>query len=59
MVKIDKDKCIGCGNCAAVCPAVFKMNEEIFKAEVINPAAKEHCVKEAAEICPTRAISNG
>lgn len=58
MIIIDKDKCIGCGNCAAICPAVFKMNEEIFKAEVINQEAIDVCAEEAVNICPTQAISN-
>jgi ferredoxin len=58
MIKIDQEKCIGCGTCAAICPAVFKLNEEIFKAEAIDPEAKDPCVTEAINMCPVQAISN-
>lgn len=34
-ITIDKDLCIGCGACPAVCSKNFKMNEE-NKAEVIS-----------------------
>jgi len=52
MVSVDKEKCIGCGACAAICPDGFEMKEG--KAEVKNGKAK--CIKEAAEGCPVQAI---
>lgn len=58
MISVNQEKCIGCGTCAAVCPAVFKLNEEIFKAEVIGPESTEACAKDAADMCPVQAISN-
>jgi ferredoxin len=55
MVKVDKDKCIGCGLCVSICSQVFKMDSD-NKAEVI--AQKNiPCVKEAIESCPVEAIS--
>lgn len=58
-VVIDDDKCIGCGNCAEVCPAVFFLNETLGKAEVIDPDACEFtgCCEAAAENCPVEAIA--
>lgn len=58
-IKIDKEKCISCGTCEALCPAVFKLNAE-NKSEVIPEADLEkhkRCVKEAIEMCPVKAIS--
>ena len=53
-IKVDEEKCIGCGSCEAVCPQVFKIKEG--KAKVI--AQKNiPCVKEAKNICPVDAIS--
>jgi len=56
MIKVDKQKCIGCGTCAAICGKVFKLNEEELKAEVINPEADDACVEEAMNSCPVDAI---
>jgi ferredoxin len=53
-VKINKDLCIGCGTCEALCPAVFKLGAE-GKAEIINQAGAP-CAKNAAESCPVQAI---
>ncbi|MDA8170865.1 MAG: ferredoxin [Nitrospiraceae bacterium] len=57
--KIDPDKCIGCGNCEEVCPAVFHLNEQLGKAEVMDPEGCEFagCCEAAAENCPEEAIS--
>ena len=54
MVKVDKEKCIGCGACESVCPESFKMNVEM-KAEFTGK--KSDCMKEAEETCPVDAIS--
>ncbi|MBA3047617.1 ferredoxin [Patescibacteria group bacterium] len=53
-ITIDKDLCIGCGACPAVCSKNFKMNEE-NKAEVISQEDSD-CAKNAAESCPAQAI---
>ena len=55
MVKVDKDKCIGCGTCEGICGEVFELGDD-GKAEV--KSQKEiPCVKEAIESCPVNAIS--
>jgi len=54
-IKIDEEKCIGCGTCEAVCPSHFKMNDN-GKADVISQEEAE-CVKEAVESCAVDAIT--
>jgi ferredoxin len=56
---VDEEKCIGCGNCAEVCPAVFHLNEVLGKAEVLDPDYCEiaGCCEAAAENCPVEAIT--
>ena len=55
MVKVNQEKCIGCGMCAGQCPETFVMNSA-GKAEVIKDEVTE-CAKSAAENCPVEAIS--
>lgn len=54
-VKVDTEKCIGCGLCASLCPKVFEMKEG--KAQTKAKETKEKCAKEAADSCPVQAIS--
>jgi ferredoxin len=57
VVIVDKDACIGCGSCEAICPEVFGLGED-GKAHVKDKAGdkKFESVKEALEICPVGAI---
>ena len=56
MVKVDKEKCIGCGLCESICPEVFEIGKD-GKSHVKNPkACKNGKCKEAAESCPVQAI---
>lgn len=55
--KVNKEKCIGCGLCASLCPEVFQMGSD-GKSEVINPHGCPTCnLGEIAEQCPVQAIS--
>ncbi|MFH0831516.1 MAG: ferredoxin [archaeon] len=54
-ILVDKNKCIGCGSCVAVCEGNFEMKDG--KAAAINSASDMPCNKEAAEICPVSAIT--
>ena len=57
MVKVDQEKCIGCGACVSTCPEVFEMKN--MKAEVKKGKEKVNspCIKEAIEVCPVEAIT--
>jgi len=56
-IKIDKNKCIGCGTCIAIAPKSFKFDSE-GKSELIeSPGDSEEIIKEAAESCPVQAIN--
>ena len=55
-VRIDRDLCIGVGNCVAVAPAVFQMDKE-NKAVVLDSASvDDETLKLAASSCPTLAV---
>jgi ferredoxin len=55
MIKVDKEKCMGCGLCPLLCPEIFELNSE-GKAEVISQK-KDPRIKEAIEQCTEGAIS--
>jgi len=55
-VRVDRDLCIGVGNCAAFAPTVFKLDDE-NKAVVLDPSSVDiDKLLEAAESCPESAI---
>jgi len=55
-VQINKEDCIGCGSCAAVCPSNFEIGED-GKARPINDEIEDlGCNQIAAENCPAQAI---
>ena len=51
-MKVDKEKCIGCGACAAVCPASFEMAGD-GKAEAKGDS---DCAEAGKNSCPVNAI---
>jgi len=63
----EREKCIGCGSCVALCPKYFEIAED-GKAQLLNskknPEAgneeleieKIDCAQEAADICPVQCI---
>jgi len=66
-IVLDREKCIGCGNCAVICPAFFEMAEDgktKLKGKVIKAKknieelliASLECAQEAADACPSQAI---
>lgn len=55
-VRVDRDLCIGVGNCVVLAPTVFKLDEE-NKAVVLDPSSvDDDTLLEAAESCPEDAI---
>jgi ferredoxin len=55
-VKIDRELCIGVGNCVTVAPRVFRLDKE-NKAIILDAsAADEDMLMKAAESCPVNAI---
>lgn len=60
-IKVDPEKCIGCGLCASIAEECFKLNDA-GKAEAVCECKEDKgCstkVKEAQDSCPVQAISN-
>lgn len=55
-VRVDRMLCTGVGNCAAIAPTVFELDDE-NKAVVLDPSSvDEEVLWEAAESCPQDAI---
>ena len=58
MLKVNKDLCIGCGACQAICPEVFEIEDDGL-ATVIVEEIPEDVMEDsidALEGCPTDAI---
>jgi len=64
----EHEKCIGCGTCAAICPALFEISgakaslkggKAQGKTTVLEKkftAAEQECAKQAASSCPVGCI---
>ena len=68
MIKIvhEKEKCIGCGLCASICPEIFEISED-GRAHLKNSKKNEGgveleikesipCINEAIDACPLKII---
>lgn len=58
-VALDKDLCISCGVCNAICPEVFDWDDDGKMKTLVSevPAGLEDLVEEAMDSCPTQAIT--
>ena len=57
-VKVNRDACIGCGACAAICDSVFEIDDEglsVVKKEEVEEE-EQQAVVDSKESCPTGAI---
>jgi ferredoxin len=55
-IEIDRERCMGSGNCGFFAPATFDLDEEL-KAVVVGDGDPDEQVLLAADGCPTRAIT--
>ena len=63
-IKLEREKCIGCGSCAALCPKYFEIAED-GKSHIKNAikqdieeleVVKADCAESASEACPVQCI---
>lgn len=59
-VDVNQELCISCGTCLDICPDVFQWNEDGKAAAAPDeiPVDLEEKAREAAESCPTEAITD-
>nr|CAB3478199.1 unnamed protein product [Digitaria exilis] len=55
-VFVDEFSCIGCKNCANVCPKVFQIEEDFGRARVYDQSGNIQLIEEAIESCPVDCI---
>ncbi len=57
-VKVNQDKCIGCGACVATCEDNFEMQDNGKAKEIHSdvPENLKQCTQEASDSCPVEAI---
>ncbi|HEV7468824.1 MAG: ferredoxin [Pseudonocardia sp.] len=60
-VSLQKDLCIGAGQCVLAAPAVFDQDEDGTVVPLADPppAEEAEAVRSAAHACPARVISVG
>ena len=58
-VKVDFDMCASTGSCMQICPEVFEVRSDGYLYVLIDEPGPEleTKVREAADLCPTAAIS--
>ena len=56
-VEVDRDLCIGSGNCVYGAPGTFDLDDDEVAFVVDPAAAPEEAIVQAARRCPSHAIS--
>jgi ferredoxin len=56
-IRIDRDTCMGSGNCTYWAPGVFDMDDDCIAVVVHPSAATEEALRLAVDGCPTGSIS--
>jgi ferredoxin len=55
---INQELCIGCGQCEAICPEVFKLNDgKSVVLELQDYSSFKEKIDQAVDSCPVQAIS--
>jgi len=63
-IKLEREKCIGCGSCAAICAKYFEITDD-GKSHIKGSNKQEveeleidkiECAESAAEACPVQCI---
>ena len=55
-VKVDRELCVGVGNCVAVAPKVFKLDQMNKAVAAESSSVEEQTLWDAAQSCPEDAI---
>ena len=57
-VKVDTEGCISCGACIAICPSVFKFddNNKSYVAKQPQTSEEIECAKQSEAACPVMVI---
>ncbi len=56
LLRVNKEKCIGCGLCVNLCPEVFELADDGKSVTKEGADFSKDCVKEAKDGCPVSAI---
>ena len=63
-IKLEREKCIGCGSCQALCPKYFEIVDD-GKSHIVGSTKQDNeeleiekieCAETAAETCPVQCI---
>jgi ferredoxin len=63
-IKLEREKCIGCGSCKALCPKYFDLAED-GKSHIVGANKQDieelevdkiECAETASEACPAQCI---
>ena len=55
-VKVDRELCIGIGNCVVAAPKVFKLDQQNKAVAAETSSVEEQALWDAAQSCPENAI---